>query len=141
LAPVWCWRSPGPFPIAGAARWLAAQAGVLLLVAALLALWVAAPRRARRLPLLLGGAGAAVLLAQREVEPWVTLGGVLIGLGAMLSAFKLGDAFRDDIDPVHTYRRWVYWRGIAARPESFLPRQLRRARRTRRRPPHGHLAG
>src|SRR5204863_4797769 len=101
-------------------------AGVVLLgLAAALALWTAVPRDRRKLPLLVASAVAVVLVAQHGVDMSVIVGGMLIVVGVLVPGFRAGDGFRDDVDPVHTYRRVFYPRGITANMTSPLPRQLR----------------
>ncbi len=116
----------GPAPLLEIARWVFARAGVVLLgLAAALALWAAVPRDRRKLPLMLAGMGAMVLLVQREVDLFVIVGGALIAMGVLVPGFRVGAGFRDDVDPVHTYWRVVYPRGITAKPTVRLPRQIR----------------
>lgn len=116
----------GPQPVVGMGQWLLHHSGTLLLaLAAAVALWKAVPREARKWPLLLAAVGVVVLLVQHGVDPMAVAGGVLVGFGALMSGLRPGDSFRDDIDPVHIYRRIFYGRNIKARPLQPVPQLLR----------------
>jgi hypothetical protein len=116
----------GPAPMVEIARWVGARAGTVLLgLGVAVALWSAVPRDRRRQPLLFVAAGVVVLSIQHGVDLSVVVGGMLIAVGALVPGFRPGEGFRDDVDPIHTYRRVGYPRGIAAKPNIQLPRQIR----------------
>lgn len=116
----------GTGPVLDGVRWLVARAGLLVLgAAAAWAVYRAVPADQRKGPFVLAAAGAAVLLMQRGATPSTVMGGIVVGLGALLAALRPGGVFRDDVDPVHTYRRIGYARRIAARQSSSMPKQIR----------------
>ncbi|HEV7649980.1 MAG TPA: hypothetical protein VGP26_17670 [Actinophytocola sp.] len=116
----------GPGPLLNAGRWLVVHTGVALLaVAAGTALWAAVPRESRALPLALAAAGVVIWSLQQGVAGSSIVGGVLIGLGAFTTVRGSRGVFRDDVDPVHTYRRMGGGRSIKAGRGAELPRLLR----------------